>query len=123
MPATRGARAILARRITTALTIAPDRRHPAPAAARDPRAALQAPRIPVRRLVRRHPVHHRPARTPVPRTPQAPRIAQGPVRRPDPVTVRRRNPLRLRIQAAGHPSKLVHPNFEQVSWPARIFHP
>ncbi len=120
MPAIPATRAIPALRITTALTITPDRRPPAPAAAQARRAVLQAPRIPVR-LVRRHPVRRHPVRrhlarrrlvrrppapAPVLRALQARRIAQAPVRRPDQVTARRRNPPRHRIQAAGLHNKL-----------------
>lgn len=109
MPVTRATRAIPALRITTVLTIAPDRRHPpAQAAARALRPALQPPRI----LVRRRP--GRPAPAPALRVLhlQAPRIAQAQALRPDQVTVRRhlrhRNPLH-HIQAVDLHNELFHP--------------
>jgi len=106
MPAIPATRAIPALRITTALTITPDRRPPVPAADQARRAVLQAPRIPARLvrhlLVRRRPVRRHPAPVPVR---QALRLL-APAHRPGQVTVRRRNPPRHRIQAAGLHNKL-----------------
>jgi len=113
MPAIPAARAIPARHITTALTIVPDRLHPAPAADQ----AHRRLRILVR-LVRRHPVRRRQAPVRLPRTrprallrtPAAARLPdQVTAHRPDQVTARRHNPPRPRIQAAGRHNRLFHP--------------